>query len=95
MSHFTVISSIGSYRTSLHPCRLLFRMKTKVQPSVNLIIPHYGLSLNTIGEVCAHYADYEYLVDVIGLLAGLSIDREYLKDGKVTKITVLELTDHT
>ncbi|MCI04794.1 replication factor A protein, partial [Trifolium medium] len=74
---------------------LLFRMKTKVQPSMDLIIPHYGLSLSTIGEVCAHYAEYEYLVDVIGLLAGLSTDREYLKDGKVTKIIVLELTNDT
>ncbi|PNX69635.1 replication factor A protein [Trifolium pratense] len=66
-----------------------------MQPSVNLDISHCGLSLSTIGEVCVHYVAYEYLVDVIGLLIGLSTNREYLKDGKVTKIIVLELTDDT
>jgi hypothetical protein len=34
-------------------------------------------------------------LDVVGLPTSLTAEREYLKDGKVTKMIVLELTDHT
>lgn len=33
-------------------------------------------------------------VDVIGLLSGISFEREYVRDGKMTKIIVIELTDY-
>jgi hypothetical protein len=33
-------------------------------------------------------------VDVIGYLTGLSAEREYIRDGKITKMVVAELTDH-
>jgi hypothetical protein len=33
--------------------------------------------------------------DTIGLVTGLSSKREYLRDSKVTKMIVVELTDHT
>jgi len=32
-------------------------------------------------------------VDLIGLLSGISYEREYVRDGKVTKMIVVELTD--
>ncbi|MCI84642.1 DNA primase, partial [Trifolium medium] len=32
---------------------------------------------------------------VIGLLTGVSSEREYLRDSRVTKMIVIELTDHT
>ncbi|PNY14163.1 replication factor-A carboxy-terminal domain protein, partial [Trifolium pratense] len=44
------------------------------------IPPRYGLSLSSIGEVSAHPTVYEYLV--FSLLTGLTVEREYLKDGK-------------
>jgi hypothetical protein len=34
-----------------------------------------------------------HLVDVIGLMIGISVEREYVRDGKVTKMIVFELTD--
>jgi hypothetical protein len=33
------------------------------------------------------------LVDVVGLMTDISAEREYVRDGKVTKMIVLELTD--
>jgi hypothetical protein len=37
---------------------------------------------------------YFYIcVDVIGFLTGISTAREYIKDGKITKICMLELND--
>jgi len=35
-----------------------------------------------------------FFLDVIGVLSGMSAKREYVRDGKVTKIIVIELTDH-
>jgi hypothetical protein len=34
-----------------------------------------------------------YLIDVIGLMTGISAEREYVRDGKITKMVVIELTD--
>jgi hypothetical protein len=31
--------------------------------------------------------------DVIGLMTGISPEREYVRDGKITKMVVIELTD--
>lgn len=33
-------------------------------------------------------------IDVIGLMTGISAEREFVRDGKPTKILVIELTDH-
>ncbi|WJX60744.1 hypothetical protein P8452_45916 [Trifolium repens] len=46
-----------------------------------------------IVEVCSHTHDYEFLVDVIGLMTGISAEREYIRDGKITKMVIVELTD--
>ncbi|KAK2375329.1 replication factor A protein [Trifolium repens] len=54
-----------------------------------------GLTFTNIAEICAHTHDYEYLVDVIGVMTGISTEREYIRDGKVTKIVIIELTDHS
>ncbi|WJX79155.1 hypothetical protein P8452_62302 [Trifolium repens] len=70
-------------------------MKTKVKLSEGSSIDSYGLSLTDISDVCAHTHDYEFLVDVIGYLTGLSAEREYIRDGKITKMVVAELTDHS
>jgi hypothetical protein len=31
---------------------------------------------------------------VIGVVTGMSDEREYIKDGKITKMVIMELTDH-
>ncbi|KAK2397627.1 replication protein A 70 kDa DNA-binding subunit C [Trifolium repens] len=49
--------------------------------------------LTSLAEVCGHSHDYEFLVDVIGLMTGVSAEREYIGDGKVTKMVVVELAD--
>ncbi|KAK2383283.1 replication factor A protein [Trifolium repens] len=56
-------------------------------------LSHYGLTLSSLAEVCSHSHDYEFLVDVIGLMTGISPEREYVRDGKITKMVVIELTD--
>ncbi|XP_039689692.1 uncharacterized protein [Medicago truncatula] len=68
-------------------------MTTKVQVSESFTIPKYGVSLTKLVDVCAHTYDYDYLVDVVGLMTGISNEREYIRDGKVTKMVVFQLTD--
>ena len=33
------------------------------------------------------------MIDVIGMMTAISPEREYVRDGKVTKMVILELTD--
>lgn len=93
LSCFSVAPSVGCYRTTQHPYKIIFQMTTKVQVSESSIIPKYGVSLTRLADVCAHTYDYDYLVDVVGLMTGISNEREYVRDGKVTKMVVFQLTD--
>ncbi|PNX55935.1 replication factor A protein, partial [Trifolium pratense] len=34
-----------------------------------------------------------FVTDVIGVMTAISAEREYIRDGKVTKMVVIELTD--
>ncbi|MCI39430.1 replication factor A protein, partial [Trifolium medium] len=62
MTFFTVTTSTGAYRSTLHPYKLVFQMKTRLELSEGPEISRYGLSLSMIGEICAHPPDYDYLV---------------------------------
>ncbi|MCI12379.1 replication factor A protein, partial [Trifolium medium] len=95
MSYFSVSPTTGYYRTTLHPYKLIFQIKTKVVVAQSSTISDYGLSLTSIADVSAHIHDYEFLVDVIGLMTGISAEKEYVRDGKITKMVVVELTDHS
>jgi hypothetical protein len=62
MSHFTVGPESGLYRTTDHPYKLIFEMKTKVQLPESKKIDEYGLSLSTIGAVKGYGAGHDFLV---------------------------------
>jgi hypothetical protein len=62
MSHFTVAPESSLYRTTDHPYKLIFEMKTKVQLSESKKIDQYGLSLTTIGGVCSYGPGHDFLV---------------------------------
>jgi hypothetical protein len=62
MSCLSVISSAGSYRSTLHPYKLLFQMKTKVKPCENPAIPLYGFSFTELADVCSHTSEYDFLI---------------------------------
>jgi hypothetical protein len=72
MSYFSVSPASGSYRTSTHPYKLMFQMKTKVQSCVCPDMPNYGLGLSTIADVCSHTVDHDYLI-------GMNSRTPYLK----------------
>jgi hypothetical protein len=36
---------------------------------------------------------FVFVADVIGVMTGISAERQYVRDGKLTKMVVIELTD--
>jgi hypothetical protein len=62
MSFFSVCPATGYYRSTLHPYKLLFQVKTRVKLAPGSEISTYGLSLLKLSEVLAHTHDYEFLV---------------------------------
>ncbi|WJX89952.1 hypothetical protein P8452_71903 [Trifolium repens] len=95
MSHFIVVPADDRYRTTFYPYKLMFMMKTKVRNCPNHTIDRYGLSATNITQICSFGADYCYLIDVIGVVTGITIEREYIRDAKMTRMIILELTDHS
>ncbi|MCH80240.1 replication factor A protein [Trifolium medium] len=95
MSNFSVFPQSGNYRTTLHPYKIVFQLRTKVAVAEGSNITQLGIGVTSLAEIGAYTHDYEFLVDVIGLMTGISTEREYVRDGKLTKMVVIELTDHS
>lgn len=51
MTFFGVVPSAGSYRTTSHDFKLMFLMKTKVQPTECSFISVTGLSLKKCSDI--------------------------------------------
>jgi hypothetical protein len=62
MSYLSVSPESGYYRSTSHPYKLGFEMKTKVQICEDSSIDRYRLSLATIGDICGHGPDHDFLV---------------------------------
>ncbi|XP_045814710.1 uncharacterized protein LOC123921661 [Trifolium pratense] len=95
LSHFAVAPSVGGYRPTLHPYKLVFQMKTKVQICDGPDIPSFGFNFTDLDVVSSYTADFGFLLDVMGVMTGISTEREYLRDDKLVKMIVLELTDQS
>jgi hypothetical protein len=54
--------TVRIHRATLHPYKLIFQIKTHLQPVKSSDICQYGLSLITLDEVCSHNYDYQFLV---------------------------------
>jgi hypothetical protein len=65
ISWFAVYPQSGCYRSTLHPYKIVFQLKTKVKLSECSSITPYGLTVTNISDVCAHTHDYEFLVGKI------------------------------
>ncbi|XP_016174072.1 uncharacterized protein LOC107616632 [Arachis ipaensis] len=92
MSYFSVVPNQGNYRASEHEFKLVFLNRTTVIPVPNDAIPKTCFSFCSFDELLKMTEDYVYLVDVIGLLTSVGEEKEYVKDAKVMKMIVLELS---
>jgi hypothetical protein len=62
MSYFTVVLESGLFRSTQHPYKLVFEMKTKVQICKNFSIDTYGFSLSTIGDIIGFGHEHDFLI---------------------------------
>ncbi|RYR50869.1 hypothetical protein Ahy_A06g025875 [Arachis hypogaea] len=92
MSYFSVVPNQGNYRTAKHEFKLVFLNRTTVIPVPDDAIPKTCFSFRPFDELLKMTEDYVYLVDVISLLTSVGEEKEYVKDGKVMKMIVLELS---
>ncbi|WJX10211.1 hypothetical protein P8452_00961 [Trifolium repens] len=52
--------------------------------------------LQMLGSICSKIDEGQvYQINVIGVMTGISAEREYIRDDKITKMVIIELTDHT
>ncbi|XP_025604762.1 uncharacterized protein [Arachis hypogaea] len=92
MSYFSVVPNQGNYRAAEHEFKLVFLNHTTVIPVPDDDIPKTCFSFCPFDELLKMTEDYVYLVDVISLLTSVGEEKEYVKDAKVMKMIVLELS---
>ncbi|KAL4396962.1 hypothetical protein AHAS_Ahas01G0144300 [Arachis hypogaea] len=95
-----VVPNQGNYRAAEHEFKLVFLNRTTVIPVSDDAIPKTCFSFYPFDELLKMIEDYVYLVDsllpffldVIDLLNSVNEEKKYVKDGKVMKMIVLELS---
>ncbi|KAL4380652.1 hypothetical protein AHAS_Ahas04G0054900 [Arachis hypogaea] len=92
MAYFTVVSNHGSYRVTSHEFKLVFLHRTTVVAVDEDVIPKTCFNLFLFSDLLNMTKDYNFLVDVIGLLTSVGEEKEYAKEEKIVKMIVLELT---
>jgi hypothetical protein len=62
LSYFAVAPCVGAYRPTLHPYKLIFQMKSKVQTCESPKIPLFGFPFTDLAVVSGYSYDYDYLI---------------------------------
>ncbi|RYQ92205.1 hypothetical protein Ahy_B09g098382 [Arachis hypogaea] len=94
MKLFTVVPNKGSYRATRHQFKLIFQFRTTIRAAIYDFIPKSALTISLFTELLETKEDSDFLVDVVGLLVSVSEEKEYDKDGKKMKMTVMELAEN-
>ncbi|KAL1317660.1 replication protein A 70 kDa DNA-binding subunit C-like [Arachis hypogaea] len=92
MAYFTVVSNHGSYRATSHEFKLVFLHRTTIVPVDEDVIPKTCFNMFPFSDLLNMTQDYDFFVDVIGLLTSVGEEKEYAKEEKIMKMIVLELT---
>ncbi|KAJ1377870.1 hypothetical protein SESBI_48423 [Sesbania bispinosa] len=93
MAYFEVVRNLGSYRATEHEFRLFFDSRTRVVPTESELIPRFGFSLKNTQDVVDTKGKSDYLMDFMGVLLAVSNEKRIMKEGKLTRVIVLELAD--
>ncbi|KAJ1393902.1 hypothetical protein SESBI_34579 [Sesbania bispinosa] len=93
MLFFGIVRNPGSYRATKHECKLIFHPKTKISRRESSIISLHGLNLFNSEDIMTTNGQSDYLVDVIGVLTAISTEKRSFRDGRMTRVMQLELTD--
>ncbi|KAJ1390048.1 Zinc finger, GRF-type [Sesbania bispinosa] len=93
IAYFGIINNTGLFRAARHAYKLLFHSRTRVIPCETMSVPLYSLALSDSQEVYETGGKSDHLVDVMGLLTAVSAERLSARDGRTTRLIVMELSD--
>ncbi|KAK2396507.1 replication factor A protein [Trifolium repens] len=93
ISNFGVVSNIGSYRTTKHLYKLNFQFSTRIKLSGSRYVPQNLYLINHPAEIFSGRYDTNYLVDLMGMLTAVDVEKTYQRNGAQSKNVVIEL-DH-
>ncbi|QHO07131.1 Replication factor-A carboxy-terminal domain protein [Arachis hypogaea] len=82
------------YRATRHQFKLIFQFRTTVRDAICDFISKFALTISLFTELLETKEDFDFLVDVVGLLVSVSEEKEYDKDGKKMKMAVMELAEN-
>ncbi|KAJ1377871.1 Nucleic acid-binding, OB-fold [Sesbania bispinosa] len=90
-----VVPNIGSDRVTDHPYKLIFNKASKIEVSEPEQYYAFGLSQKSASVIDeGKYPDHP-LIDFVGVVTAVSTCRECIKPNGITKLTYLEISDHT
>ncbi|KAJ1390733.1 Nucleic acid-binding, OB-fold [Sesbania bispinosa] len=92
---FEVIPNNGIDQVTNHAFRLMLTSNSRVISCAIDKYTHYGFSPISAKEIFDIRGRPNELVDVVGVLTGLSSEKHYLNDYKTCTMMFLELSDHT
>ncbi|KAK2359764.1 ATP-dependent DNA helicase PIF1 [Trifolium repens] len=93
ISNFGAVSNIGSYRTTKHLYKLNFQFSTRIKLSGSRYVPQNLYLISHPAEIFSGRYDTDYLVDLMGMLTAVDVEKTYQRNGAQSKNVVIEL-DH-
>ncbi|KAM7277525.1 hypothetical protein ACFE04_004659 [Oxalis oulophora] len=94
MENFCVKQNTDNYRTTKHDFKLSFQYRTLVRAIPEFTVSLHGFSFTPLHEIIEQGREVPHLVDSIGFLPRVGTKIEYDKDGKRTRMNVIELTSN-
>ncbi|KAL3016961.1 hypothetical protein AAZX31_06G246100 [Glycine max] len=90
---FGIVENGGIYRITHHKYKIVFQYSTKVALVDNASVPDYVYDFVLIRDiVCGGYDTY-YLVGCHGYFDGVGTERENKRNGRRTKMNVIQIED--
>ncbi|KAJ1391359.1 hypothetical protein SESBI_36750 [Sesbania bispinosa] len=93
MHYFGVVRNLGSYRSTKHEFKLVFHPRTRIMRCDVGNISLHGLSPMNTQEIMSTNGRSDYLVDTIGVMTAVSAEKRSFRDGRMTRVMQMELTD--
>ncbi|KAJ1393018.1 Nucleic acid-binding, OB-fold [Sesbania bispinosa] len=93
MHFFGIVRNLGSYRATKHEYKLIFHAKTKISRCEASSLPLHGICPMNSEDIMRTNGQSDYLVDVVGVLTAISAEKRSFRDGRMTRVMQMELTD--
>ncbi|XP_045797898.1 replication protein A 70 kDa DNA-binding subunit E-like [Trifolium pratense] len=91
ISNFSVATNVGSYRTTNHAYKINFQFGTKIKKFDDKLIPANIYMISEPHKIFNDNYDTDYLIDVMGVLKAVGVEKVYSRNGSESKMIPIEL----